>query len=235
MNVSQDLTAIILVGGKGERLRPFTETLPKALIPINGHALLYHLLRYLFASATRRAILCTGYKAEAINQFVERECNPDWNITCINSGDVSMTDRILDAAREADGPYLICYGDTLANVNIDELKRSHRQSGALATVTVYPLHSPFGIVSFDGSDRVNTFDEKPVLPYWINIGYLLCETGALEHLRPGADMPAFLSELAQSGDLSVHKHAGKHLTINTEKDRSAAEAEMIEFFTLIES
>lgn len=229
-----DLCAIVLCGGKGERLRPFTETLPKALIPINGHPLLYHLLRYLFASAARRAILCTGYKADAIDRFVEDCRRPDWNITCVNSGDVSMTDRILDAAGQADGPYLICYGDTLANVNIEELQRSHRESGALATVTAYPLHSPFGIVRFDESNRVEAFSEKPVLPYWINIGYLLCEPEALSYIKPGADMPAFLSALAASGALSVHRHAGKHLTINTEKDRAAAEAE-IEFFTLIES
>jgi len=229
------LCAVILCGGRGERLRPFTETLPKSLVPINGHPLLYHLLSYLFANKVGSAVLCTGFKAESIESFLREQGRPDWKVDCINSGEASMTDRILDAARQNDGPYLICYGDTLANVNLNELRKAHIESGALATVTVYPMHSPFGIVSFDESNRVEAFAEKPVLPYWINIGYLICEPEALRHIQPGSDMPQFLSSLARSRELAVFKHDGKHLTVNTEKDRAEAEAQAIEFFTLIES
>jgi NDP-sugar pyrophosphorylase family protein len=230
-----DICAIILCGGKGERLRPFTETLPKPLIPINGHPLLYHLLSYLFANKVGSAVLCTGFKAESIESFLREQRRPDWNVACVNSGEVSMTDRILDASRRSHGPYLICYGDTLANVDVGELSKTHLESGALATVTVYPMHSPFGIVSFDGSNRVDSFAEKPVLPYWINIGFLVCEPGALRYIERGSDMPQFLSALAGSRELAVFRHEGNHLTVNTEKDRAEAEAQGIEFFTLIES
>lgn len=230
-----DLCAIVLCGGKGERLRPFTETLPKPLVPINGHPLLYHLLNYLFANKVGTAMVCTGFKADAIESFLKEQSRPEWNITCVNSGEAGMTDRILDAAARADGPYLICYGDTLANVDVEKLHKTHHESGAPATVTVYPMHSPFGIVSFDESNLVEAFTEKPVLPYWINIGYLLCQPEALRHIRPGSDMPSFLSSLAQARELAVFKHDGKHLTVNTEKDRADAETQMIEFFTLIES
>jgi len=150
-------------------------------------------------------------------------------------GNLVVTFAKQDAARQNDGHYLICYGDTLANVNLNELRKAHTESGALATVTVYPMHSPFGIVSFDESNRVAAFAEKPVLPYWINIGYLICEPEALRHIQPGSDMPQFLSSLARSRELAVFKHDGKHLTVNTEKDRAEAEAQAIEFFTLIES
>lgn len=232
-----DLTAILLCGGKGERLRPFTDTLPKALVPLNGQPLLYHLLKYLSVAGVKRFVLCVGYKAELIEQYLKEHRDPAWDITCVDSGDASMTKRLLDARAHVSGPALICYGDTLANVDLSALHKEHEASGALMTMTVYPLHSPFGIVGFNGTKRVTEFMEKPRLPYWINIGFMLCQPEALGFIGPHSDMPDFLSALAEAGALSVHQHEGKHLTVNTEKERAAAEAEIaviFEFFTLMD-
>jgi NDP-sugar pyrophosphorylase family protein len=233
-NPVSELTAILLCGGKGERLKPFTETLPKALVPLSGEPLLSHLLRYLSSAGISRFVICVGYKAEAIESFLRERTAQSWQVTCVNSGDASMTDRLLDARPHIKGAALICYGDTLANVEIAGLLREHRQSQALATLTVYPLHSPFGIVNFDDSKRVTTFAEKPRLPYWINIGFLLCEPRAFDFMARGSEMPEFLSALAEAGALYTHEHKGKHLTVNTEKDRAFAETEMIEFFTYMD-
>src|SRR5579872_7487644 len=186
-----DLTAVILCGGKGERLKPFTDHLPKALVPLRDKPLLYHLMNYLSQSGISRFVLCVGYKAECIQQFV-RECAPPrWQVRCVDSGDANMADRILDARPHIQGPALICYGDILANVDLAELHKAHQASAALATLTVYPLHSPFGIIEFDQNNRITKLAEKPVLPYWINIGFMLCEPRALDFLRPGSDMMNF--------------------------------------------
>lgn len=233
-NPVSELTAILLCGGKGERLKPFTETLPKALVPLNGEPLLSHLFRYLAAAGVSRFVVCVGYKAEAIESFLSERYAQSGQVTCVNSGDASMTDRLLDARPHIQGTALICYGDTLANVELASLLREHRRSQALATLTVYPLHSPFGIVNFDDSKRVTTFAEKPRLPYWINIGFLLCEPRAFDYVARGSEMPQFLSTLAEAGVLYTHEHRGKHLTVNTEKDRAFAETEMIEFFTYMD-
>ena len=152
-------------------------------------------------------------------------------MTCVDSGDASMTDRIIDAREYFTGRVIICYGDTIANVDIDRLQHEHERNHALATVTTYPLLSPFGIVECDDSMRVHSFIEKPSLPYWINIGFMMCEPEAFDFLSSGTDMPDFLSALARSGRLFTHQHSGKHLTVNTEKERAVAEVEMIEFFT----
>jgi glucose-1-phosphate cytidylyltransferase len=234
MALMLDVTAILLCGGKGERLRPFTDTLPKALVPLNGQPLLYHLLRYLSAEGISRFVVCVGYKAEAIEQFLQERADASWDITCVNSGDVSMTDRILDAREHINGPALVCYGDTLANVDLNDLWMRHREQGAGATLTTYPLHSPFGIVRFDDGNRALAFDEKPTLPYCINIGFILCEPEALVYLKPGSDMPAFLSSLIEAGVLYTYQHTGKHLTVNTEKERANAEVEIVEFFTYMD-
>ncbi|HEY6420950.1 MAG TPA: nucleotidyltransferase family protein [Candidatus Binataceae bacterium] len=231
---ASDLTAIVLCGGKGERLKPFTDAIPKPLVLLNNRPLLEHLLHYLSASGVHRFILCVGYKAELIEQFVREKRDPRWDIRCVNSGDAGMIDRILDASEGLAGPALICYGDTLANVDIDDLRATHRNNNALATVTVYRLHSPFGIVEIDDAARVSAFAEKPVLPHWINIGFLLCEPGAFAHMRRGSDLPEYLSMLAREKLLFAYRHQGRHLTVNTEKDRQAAEAAMVEFVTLMD-
>ncbi|OLE54023.1 MAG: hypothetical protein AUG51_10390 [Acidobacteria bacterium 13_1_20CM_3_53_8] len=234
-NSLSNLTAILLCGGKGERLKPFTDDQPKALVPLNGQPLLRYLLRYLSAFGIKRFIICVGYKAEAIEEFVRDSVNPAWELICVNSGDASMTDRLRDVRRYLNSPALVCYGDTLANLDLGVLLQDHQTSGALVTMTVYPMHSPFGIVSFDSSGQITGFVEKPRLPYWINIGFMLCELEAFNYLKPGSDMPEFLASLAEGGALFAHQHDGKHLTVNTEKDRVLAESEMIEFFTLLDS
>jgi glucose-1-phosphate cytidylyltransferase len=231
-----DVTAVLLCGGRGERLRPFTEHLPKPLVPLHGRPLLRHLLGYLSRQGVRRFVLCTGYKAEAIHRFVEETpLLPAERVECVFSGeDASMADRVLDARRHVPGRALICYGDTLANVDLAALSERHGRTGALATVAVYPLQSPYGIVSLEGgTDRVMGLLEKPVLPYWINIGFILCEPAALELMQRGTDLVTFLGALAEREALRAHPHQGRHLTVNTEKERSEAEGE-IEFFTLLE-
>lgn len=229
-----DLTAIILCGGKGERLKPFTDHLPKALVPLHGKPLLRHLMNYLAQSGITRFVLCVGFKAECIQQFA-RECDlPGWNVECVDSGDASMADRILDARPHIPGRALICYGDILANVDLDALEREHQRGGAMATLTVYPLHSPFGIVHFDAENKITELAEKPVLPYWINIGFMLCEPAALNFLQRNSDMMNFSTDLARAGALSAYQHRGRHLTINTEKERIQAEAEMADFATVMD-
>jgi glucose-1-phosphate cytidylyltransferase len=230
----QRLTAVVLCGGKGERMRPLTEEMPKPLIPIGGRPLLEHLIRYLESEGIQSFVLCVGYKAELIEEFA-RNLPTQSDIVCVNSGDVTMTDRILDARRHANERVLVCYGDTLANVDIQNLCAVHEQSKAPATMTVYPLKVPFGIVDVGAGGKVKCFEEKPQLPYWINIGFFLFEAGALDSLRRNSTIPEFLEELKDRGDLFAFRHAGRHLTVNTQKDRQAAESEITEFFTVIDS
>jgi len=235
MAVEGDLTAIILCGGRGERLRPYTDILPKALVPLNGRPLLDHVLRYLRLGGVERFVLCTGHLADKIESFVAGSAEFRDATTCVNSGDASMIDRILDASSHVGPRALVCYGDTLANVDIAALRSLHRASDAAATLTIYPLHSPFGIVDTDADGRVTAFAEKPRLPYWINIGYLLCEREAFAAMRRGTDMDEFLSALARAGRLHAYRHSGKHLTVNTEKERTLAEEQIVEFLTVMDA
>lgn len=226
-----DLTAILLCGGKGERLRPFTEHAPKPLVHLGGRPMLYHLIRYLMQFGIQRMVFCLGYKASMIREFLDQEFPGEQGFFCVDSGDVSMTDRIADARRHVEGRALVCYGDTLANVNIPDLLQFHSENNAHATLTTYPLECPFGIIEMDQQQHIQRFQEKPRLPYWINIGFLLLEPGVVRAVERGSDMPQFLEGLANSGHLLGFQHQGSHLTVNTEKDRAQAESKITEFFS----
>jgi len=227
-----EITAVILCGGKGERLRPFTDHLPKPLVPLNDRPILQHLIEYLRRWGIQRFVLCTGYKAECIDQFVRDLGEADYSIRCVNSGDAPMTRRLVDAWPHVSGLGLICYGDTLANVNVERLLRRHRKTGAAATMALYRPRSPFGIVKFDRHRKIQRFDEKPRMSHWINIGFILCEAARVHpFLEESPDMVEFLSSLADSGQLYAFEHSGKHLTINTEKERKEAQEGVVEFFS----
>lgn len=230
----RELTAVLLCGGKGERLLPLTKRLPKPLVPLKGRPILAHIMHYLAASGLRRFVVCVGYRARTIQKAIGGFADRSWEVACVDSGDVSMTDRLLDVRPWVPGRALICYGDTLANVDVATLVHHHERCGGEVTMTVYPLHSPFGIVQFDPAHRVSSFAEKPVLPHWINIGFMLWEAAAFDRLRQGSDMPDFLASVAGAGRLFAYPHRGKHLTVNTEGDRVQAERHVVEFLTLLE-
>lgn len=226
-----ELTAILLCGGKGERLRPFTDHAPKPLVQLGGRAMLFHLVRYLRQSGIRRIVFCVGYKASMIRDFLDAEFPNDPDFYCVDSGDATMTDRIADAQPHVKGRALVCYGDTLANVHVADLLQFHLDQKADATLTTYPLECPFGVVETDDAHWIRSFREKPVLPYWINIGFLLLEPNVVQGIQRGSDMPQFLDSLAADGRLAAFRHQGSHLTVNTEKERAQAESRLTEFFS----
>lgn len=228
----QDLTAILLCGGKGERLRPFTEHCPKPLVPLGGRPMLLHLVEYLRACGIQRFVFCVGYKSEMIHEFLAAHFPDGDRFRAVDSGDATMTDRLVDARAHVPGRGLVCYGDTLANVNVPDLVHRHEASGAAATLTTYPLQSPYGIVDTDDRGLIRKFREKPILPFWINIGFLLLDPEVLAGLPRGSDMPAFLEGLAAEGRLGSYRHEGSHLTVNTEKERAQAESQLAQMFTV---
>jgi hypothetical protein len=103
-------------------------------------------------------------------------------------------------------------------------------------MTIYRLPSPYGVVRVDKSGSVSRFEEKPLLPHWINIGFLLCDPKKTEEaLFAAPDMVPFLESLAAARQLNAYKHLGKHLTVNTEKERQLAEVEVLRFFSVLDN
>ena len=156
-----NLQAIILCGGKGERLRPLTADLPKPLVPINGKPLLGHIVEHVQKYSVQEFIAAVGYKAERIKEYFENDLH--LKVTLVDSGDVDIVKRLAACAPLIKDGALVLYGDTLSNVDLNDLVAFHHSRPETVTVTVWPLRSQFGLleVAEDGKDV--SFTEKPTL------------------------------------------------------------------------
>ena len=228
------MKAILLAGGLGTRLREETEFRPKPMVEVGGRPILWHIMKNLSRFAITDFIVATGYKSSMIKDYFlnyEAQSNDftvrlgdrnslsfhgahdeaDWTVTVAFTGDDTQTGgRVFRAARYLDdGPFLVTYGDGLADVDIDALRAFHGKSGTLGTVTSVQPISRFGVMDVEESGEVTRFREKPQMDGWINIGFMILEQEALRHFDADCVLEQGpLVDLAEAGQLSAYRHDG---------------------------
>jgi len=221
------LDVIILCGGKGERLKPITENIPKAMVKINNRPIIYYILSYLKSKNIRRVFVTTGYKHKVIHSYLD-SLNIKLDLKTIFSGQVDIIQRIKDAGRYISGDFLVLYGDTISDVNLTDLIKFHRQRNFKATMTTWPMRSNFGLVDFNNNGKVLSFLEKPILDKYINIGYFYFDQEILKMMKLYDSWEVFLRVLVEKGILAAFKHDGIHITVNTIHELIIAEKEIKE-------
>ena len=228
------MKAILLAGGLGTRLREETEFRPKPMIEVGGRPVLWHIMKNLAHYGVTDFIVATGYKSQMIKEYflnyeawnndftieLGRKDSLDfhdihdeahWTVTIAFTGETTMTGgRVARASRYLDAePFLVTYGDGLADVDIDALRRHHLQSGCLATVTTVQPQSRFGVMEVDSQGKVLAFSEKPKLEGWVNVGFFVMEPQVLEYLDDDSVLENEpLMRLAAEGNLSAYRHPG---------------------------
>lgn len=218
------ITAIILAGGHGLRMKGLDG--PKPLVLINGKPMLAYLLDHL-KTYVSNAVVCYGPHRSDMLEFISTySCTRMWSIQPSNAGeDASMTDRIREAIQYCNGPALICYGDHIANVNVDELMKVHKAQGKDMTCTIVPFKSEFGIFDFSGKKPV--FTEKPIVrDHFVNIGFILIEQIALKDIRGEESVADLLQAALKQDRLGFYKHLGMSVTVNTPKELRDAERQL---------
>lgn len=228
------MKAILLAGGLGTRIREETEFRPKPMVEVGGRPILWHIMKNLSQYGITDFIVATGYKSSMIkdyflnyeaqsNDFTVELGNRDslvfhgahdeahWKVTVAFTGDETQTGgRVFRAAKYLDDePFFVTYGDGLADVDIDALRRFHEANGRLGTVTSVQPTSRFGVMDVADDGTVSQFREKPRLDGWINIGFMIFEPAALQHFDPECVLETGpLVALANSGELSAYRHPG---------------------------
>ena len=214
-NVTLELPeAIILCGGRGERLRPITNDTPKPLVKIDDHPILHYVIEHLIKFNINKINIASGYKSNVINKYFS-ETNYDASIKLYDSGEVDIIKRIQDILLTVQDDVIVLYGDTISNVDINELILCHRNSLKEITMTVWPLRISYGLAEISGNGTIVSFLEKPTLDKWINIGYFYINTNCRDLIFNYNSFESFLLESAKMKSLNAYKHKGSHITVNT--------------------
>ena len=213
---------VILCGGRGTRLQEHTQSIPKPLVEIGGHPIVWHVIQLYAVAGLRRFLLCTGYKGELIEEFVATH---DWpaevEVTCVPTGEDTPTGgRIkLIADHVGEQPFCATYADGVADLDLQRLLEYHASHGALATMTVVRPELQFGITELDGDGRVTGFHEKPRSDHWINGGFFCFEQDVFSYLRPDSVLEREpLEALAKERQLRAYRHTGFWDCMDTYKD-----------------
>lgn len=224
------MEALLLAGGKAERMGEAAQGLPKPLIPVAGFPLAeYTVGRLVAAGVTRVIVACrAGQEDIFVNALVGlgAEIEPVGEHEPLGRGGGL---RLAASMRKESGTVLALNGDELLDVDFRALFDEHESSGAAATIVVSQVHSPFGIVAIDDDGVVSGFHEAPLLPQWVNSGVYALGDEALARLPERGDHEqTTFPELAAAGKLRGHRHNGVWLTLNTPKDLRRAEEFMAE-------
>jgi NDP-sugar pyrophosphorylase family protein len=217
--------AIILAGGKAERLGEAAEGRPKALVPIAGRPLAAYQLALLGRAGVERVIVSCAAGQE--DEFERELAGLGPEVVCVGEPEPLGRGgglRLSAQARESDEPIYALNGDELFDLDLRELYEAHRRSDGAATITVAPLKSHLGVVDIDQEDVVRGFREGPTLPYWVNTGLYVLEDEAIDRLPERGDHESTtFPELAAEGRLRGFRHSGVWLTVNTPKDLRLAQ------------
>jgi NDP-sugar pyrophosphorylase family protein len=216
--------AIILAGGKAERLGDAAGGRPKSLVEVAGRPLAAYQVARLAQAGVSRVIFACALGQGAL--FERELAGLGAEVVAVEEPErLGRGGGIVFAAgaRREDGEVLALNGDELVAVDFEALLTRHASTGAAATITVARPKSQFGMVEVDADDVVRGFEEAGLVPYWVNCGiYVLSPEALARFPERGDHESSTFPELAAEGSLHAYRHDGVWLTVNTPKELRVA-------------
>lgn len=240
------MKVLILAGGLGTRLAEETTHLPKPMVEIGGRPILWHIMKIYSHFGFNDFIVLTGYKSHIIKEYfinyysrysditVDMKKNTlsihttrtePWNVTMLYTGEHTQTGgRIKKAQHYIDNnPFLLTYGDGVADIDIHALCTFHKKNNNIVTLTAVQPSGRFGALSIDKENKITTFSEKPQGDgSWINGGFFICEPTVFDYITEG-DSTIFerspLENLAKDNVLGAYHHTGFWRPMDTLRDK----------------
>jgi len=239
------MKVVILAGGLGTRISEETATRPKPMAEIGDKPILWHIMKIYSHYGFNDFVICAGYKGYMIKEYfhnywlhncdvtfdmraheveVRQDANEPWRVTVVDTGADSMTGGRVKRIQPyiGDEPFLLTYGDGVADVDIAALVDFHTLSGRVATLTAVLPAGRFGALELDGADGVECFREKPLGDgEWINGGFFALGPSVFDLIEDDATVLERepLEKLAVEGELGAFKHRGFWQPMDTLRDK----------------
>ena len=200
------LRAVILAGGKGTRLQPFTVSFPKPLVPLGDQPVIEVLIRRLMTFGINDITLTLGHLAELVKAYFDhRKClTKHLCLKFVDEEQPTGTAGSLSLVPGLDQTFLAMNGDLLTDLDFDALVRFHRQQGAILTVATHrrSVKVDLGVIEFDGLQRITNYVEKPTTNYHVSMGIYVYEPSALRYIQRGQhlDFPDLVLQLIRAGE-----------------------------------
>lgn len=243
------MKVVLLAGGFGTRISEESIYKPKPMIEIGGKPILWHIMKLYSHFGYNDFVICAGYKQHIIKEWfadyylhntdvtfdlqmnsmsVHTNYSEPWKVTIVDTGLNTQTGGRIKRIQKyiGDEPFLLTYGDGVANVDINELVEYHYKHKKMATISVYNVEQRFGVVDINDNDLVEAFREKSKNDgSLINIGYAVCNPDVFDMIK-GDDTvfeKSTLRNLSEMHDLVAYRHNGFWQCMDTVREKERLE------------
>ena len=243
------MKCVILAGGFGTRLAEETTRIPKPMVEIGGHPIIWHIMNWYSKYGYTDFVIALGYKSTVIkNYFLNyyslnsdfeidissgevkyiNKKGKEWKVTLIDTGLNTMTGGRIKRLKQVIGneSFMVTYGDGLSNINIDELINFHKKSGKTATLSAVFPTARFGELQIDETNIVKAFKEKPQLESGrINGGFFVFEPKIFDYIDDDKTILERepMENLVSENELAAFKHNGFWQSMDTLRERQILE------------
>ena len=198
------MKAVILAGGKGRRLDPYTRIIPKPLMPVGEKPILEILLRQMKAAGISEVVLTVGYLADLVRLFFQNGEHLGMQITyCYEEIPLGTSGGIANVTG-LDETFLVSNGDVLTTLNLKDLIAFHQEQGAVATIASHQrkVNIDLGVIQSDGNHRITGYLEKPSYDYLVSMGIYVFEPRILDYIPKNQylDFPDLVLKLFAAGE-----------------------------------
>ncbi len=201
------MQAVILAGGKGTRLAPYTRVFPKPMMPIGDKTILEILLYQMKRAGINHVALTVGHLSGLMRAFFQDGSQYDLNITYVHENTPLGTAGPLANVPGLSKTFLVSNGDVLTLLDISDLLHFHRQNKGICTIAMHhrQIKVDLGVIEQDGDYRIKGYIEKPTIDYKVSMGLYVFEPRVLEYIPQGQylDFPDLVHKLLAAGEKVV--------------------------------
>ena len=243
------MKVVILAGGYGTRISEESYLKPKPMIGLGEKPILWHIMKIYSAYGYNDFILCLGYKQHIIKEFfsnyflynsdvtldlvknemqVHGNYSEDWKVTLVDTGLETMTGGRIKRVQKyiGDEPFMVTYGDGVADINISKLVEFHKSHGKIGTITTVNAGQRFGVVKVEDDGSISSFREKQEKDgSLINGGFMVMNPEIFKYIE--GDTTIFeqepLETISRLGQLKAYRHEGFWHCMDTQRDKKELE------------